>query len=73
MRLPNKTIPFERSIFVYFPLIIKEIQNGNVLLDSIYFALKYPNKTMADYLDALVCLYAIGKVYMNEEGQLELC
>ncbi len=70
MRLPNKTTPYSRSIFPYFPRIAAALSHEDAAPMAVYNVLEIGGKNLGDYLDALDCLFAIGKLTLTEGGLL---
>ncbi len=70
MRLPNKTIPYKRSIIVYFLRIAIVLSVEDKAPMTMYNVLDIDGKNIGDYLDALDCLFAIGKLTLTEGGLL---
>lgn len=73
MLLPNKLFSYNESVLPILPLILKELDNPKTpqeLLYSLGNALENPLELM----DALDCLYALGKIELNdEEGRIIRC
>ncbi|NLJ19454.1 ABC-three component system middle component 7 [Globicatella sulfidifaciens] len=72
MRLPNKVTPFKSSVISLFPIILNTlIQNDMSPKDllEITKSKTYKNeKSLADFLSALDCLFALGKIELTKEG-----
>lgn len=70
MRLPSKTTPYERSVIPYFSRIAGILENGDAAPQTVYEKLDMKDKNRGDYLDALDCMYALGRVELTEGGLL---
>ena len=70
MRLPNKTTPYNRSIIPYFPRIAAALSAEDAAPMTVYNVLEIEGKNVGDYLDALDCLFAIGRLTLTEGGLL---
>lgn len=70
MRLPNKTTSYDRSVMPYFPRIAAELAGTDVEPIRLYEAIRLPDKSVGDYLDALDCLFALGRIEIAEGGLL---
>ena len=68
VRLPNKSIPYGKSVFMYFPKILANLSKRACSPLQLYQKLDLPTKEWGDYLDALDCLYALGKIDMSPDG-----
>ena len=71
MRLPNKTTPYEDSVFIYFLDVIKLVRQNSLPVLEVYSQVSVHNKNLSDFLDALDCLYAIGCIKLTREGDIE--
>ncbi|MBQ3869067.1 MAG: hypothetical protein II777_00830 [Clostridia bacterium] len=70
MRFPSKTTPYDRSIIPYFPRIADALSSGDAEPMAVYVKIELKDKTINDYLDALDCLFALGKIELTEGGLL---
>ena len=70
MRLPSKTTPYERSVMSYFPSIAAVLADKDTAPTELYEAIDVSGKNIGDYLDALDCLFAIGRLALTEGGLL---
>ena len=68
MRLPNKAIPYSKSILARFPQILEIVSQQDIAPDALLQLVSTANEDLADYLSALDCLYALGKIEFTEEG-----
>ncbi len=67
MRLPNKVTPYKKSVIAYFPSILSLLKKGDMSLKILYEEIIIEEKDMGDFLSAIDCLFALGKIGLNEE------
>ena len=70
VRLPNKSIPYGKSIFMYFPRILQILAKRKHSPLNLYQKLDMADKDWGDYLDALDCLFALGAIELTKDGRL---
>lgn len=69
MRLPNKAIPYSKSVIAQFPQILEILSQKDITPKKLIETLNTDkNQDMTDILSALDCLYALGKVTFNRKG-----
>ena len=68
MRLPNKVTSYANSVVARFPDILVELQQRDVSPKELFELTTSGKKDMGDFLSALDCLFALGKIELNEEG-----
>ncbi len=72
MRFPSKVTPYQDSILAKFPIVLYELEKGDLTPDALYSKVK--NKKIDDIgelVEILDCLFALRKVEMlAEEGVL---
>ena len=69
MRLPNKAIPYSRSVIARFPQILEILSQKDTTPKKLLEAMNADKKQdLADILSALDCLYALGRVTFNRKG-----
>ena len=74
MLLPNKTIRYEKSIISKFPSILKVLQGGTMNPKELYDICGSGFEDVNEFIQAIDCLYALGKVQLNSTtGRIELC
>lgn len=70
MKFPNKTILYNESVISKFPAILNRLSHGEMSASELFLALK-PQTDFAgyaaDFIDALDCLYALGKINFNPQ------
>ena len=61
MNFPNKFIPVPQSVIGNMLLLMEQIKRKEISLDILQNKLKYKME-IDDMIEALTCLYAIGRV-----------
>lgn len=61
MNFPNKFIPVPQSVIGNMLLLMEQIKGKEISLDILHNKLKYKME-IDDMIEALTCLYAIGRV-----------
>ena len=61
MNFPNKFIPVPQSVIGNMLLLMEQIKGEEISLDILQNKLKYKME-IDDMIEALTCLYAIGRV-----------
>lgn len=73
MQLPNKLYSYQKSTLALLPKLLKELETGTKTVQELYLSL-YPFLDEAtDFLSAMDCLYALGKIETTDEGMVYLC
>ena len=70
MLLPNKITPFKESILAKFPILLKEIKMDDISVMELFKKVKPEINSIADYLEALDCLFAIKKIELTEQTEI---
>lgn len=70
MRLPNKVTPYRKSILPKLPLILKELEKGDLTPRVLYEKVKKKFSSINEFIEAMDCLYLLNEVRMNKEGLL---
>ena len=65
MKLLGKTTPYKSSIFVLFPEILTSLKEKTMTVSELYMS--SPKLELGDYISALDCLYALGKIEIDSE------
>lgn len=74
MFLPNKMIPYSDSVIAKFSLVLGELQNRTQNIKTLYKKHKKKFKNIQDYIEVLDCLFALGKIGIDElKGEISLC
>lgn len=70
MRLPNKVISYSNSIVSRFPDILEALMHRDMSPKDLFELTTSGKKNMGDFLSALDCLFALGKIELIEEGKV---
>ncbi|WP_342471835.1 ABC-three component system middle component 7 [Metasolibacillus sp. FSL H7-0170] len=70
MRLPNKVIPYTNSVIALFPDILEALAQQDMSPKELFEITTFGKKDLADFLSALNCLFALGKIELIEEGRM---
>lgn len=63
MKFPNKLYTYNESIISKLPIIMNEIENHeNCSIYNLYSSVISRFQNITEFLDALDCLYALGKI-----------
>ena len=66
MQLPSKIIPYEESVLSLFPPILRRLEIAAISVNGLYQSVKKEIDNVEDFLLALDCLYALGKIDYHE-------
>lgn len=72
MLLPNKLIPYDQSILPKLPVILKELENHPIPVQELYKRVIKKMSGVNEFIDALDCLYALGKIEFDEKEEVLL-
>ena len=70
MLLPNKLIPYDQSILSKLPIILKELDNPPIPVHELYKRVIKKMSGVNEFIDALDCLYALGKIEFDEKEEV---
>ena len=70
MRLPNKVTSYTNSVISLFPDILEALAQQDMSPKELFELTSTRKKDMADFLSALDCLFALGKIELVEEGRV---
>jgi len=70
MRLPNKVTPYINSVIARFPDILETLEQRDMSPKELFEVTTAVKKDMGDFLSALDCLFALGKIELSEEGRV---
>lgn len=70
MRLPNKVTPYVNSIIAFFPDILEALSQQDMSPKELFELTASHKNDMADFLSALDCLFALGRIELVEEGRV---
>lgn len=69
MKLPNKITSYKESILSKLPIILNELRDNQVSIKDIYMKNERKFESIDQFIDALDCLYALGKIQYDEESE----
>ena len=67
MRLPSKVTPFKASTLSVLPLLLNEIKERDISPMTLLEKVRNEITEVSNFLEALDCLFALGKVKLNEQ------
>lgn len=70
MRLPSKVTTYANSIIALFPAILDALEQQDMSPKELFRLTMSQKKDMADFLSALDCLFALGKIELIEKGRV---
>ncbi|MGI6358891.1 MAG: ABC-three component system middle component 7 [Bacillota bacterium] len=70
MRLPNKVTSYSNSIIALFPCILEALSQQDMSPKELFERTMPRQKNMADFLSALDCLFALGRIKLIEEKRV---
>lgn len=75
MLLPNKTISYNESVLMLFPLILHTIEtNPGTNVIDLYECIKKDCASIIQFTQSLDCLFALGRIdFSDETGGLVIC
>ncbi len=68
MKLPSKVTPYKKSTLATFPIILKTLSTVDLSPDLLYSKVKEDFSGISQFVDALDCLFALGKIELLPEG-----
>lgn len=71
MLLPNKLFSYNDSVLSKLPVILINLTTP-LSPKQLYYVIN-ANLTPIEFIEALDCLYALGKINITEEGKLYIC
>lgn len=74
MQLPSKLFSYAESNLALMPPILERLHTqGETSVEDLLSVVKPYCETLPDFLHAMDCLYALGKIDITEEGNIYLC
>jgi hypothetical protein len=70
MRLPSKVTPFKDSTLSLLPLLLNEIRERDISPTTLFGKIKNEAAGISNFLEALDCLFVLGKVRLNEQTEI---
>lgn len=62
MKLPSKTIPYQKSIIAQFPKILEPLQEKDIPVPELLRYVTDKDISISDFISILDCLYALGTI-----------
>lgn len=73
MQLPNKLYSYKNSTLALIPKVLNELKDGPVPAGQLFQNVRTQLIDATDFLSVMDCVYALGAVDINEEGEVFLC
>ena len=73
MQLPNKLYSYKNSTLALMPVVLNEIKQNPIPVESLYIRLRSILKDPTDFMSVMDCLYALLAVDINDEGEVFIC
>lgn len=68
MKFPNKLYSYEESTISKFPTTLKYVNTHPYSVSELYGLMEKHVDGISEFLNILDCLYAMGRIEINEEG-----
>lgn len=68
--MPNKVTPYANSVIARYPDILSALRVKDMSPKELFEQTTSGKKDMGDFLSALDCLFALGKIDLIESGGL---
>lgn len=69
MRFPDKITSYKESILRLLPIILDELSKCDMSPTEL-FELLYDKPSLSEYVEALDCLFALGKVELVQQSEV---
>ena len=73
MQLPNKLYSYKSSTLSLIPIVLDEIKDESLPVRTLYERVRPSLKDATDFMSVMDCLYALGAVDLNDEGEVCIC
>lgn len=67
MKFPSKVTPYKESTIAKFPVILLQLEKGDMAPGDLYKKVKNKVTDVREYMEILDCLYALNKIELREE------
>ena len=67
MKFPSKVTPYKASILAKFPAVLSGLETENMKPDALYKKVKSKVADVGEFFFFLDCLFALGRIELNEE------
>lgn len=71
MILPNKLIPFNKSVLAKVVYILKELETGKEPCVEVFAKVRHQLEDINEYILALDVLYVLEKITIDEKGVID--
>ncbi len=72
MRLPNKITSYSESVLGKLDLILNLAQQQDIGVGELYNLVRNSFETTSEFIEALDCLFALGKIVLMDIGGMEV-
>lgn len=69
MKLPNKIVSYKESILYKLPIILGALNKNRISITELYIKISMEFDSINEFIDALDCLFALGKIQYDEERE----
>lgn len=70
MILPNKVNTYKESVLPKFVIILDIVKETDITPNNLYKRVQGKFEDMGEYVETLTCLYALGKIDLDENRGL---
>ena len=70
MKFPSKVTPYQDSILAKFPIILACLETEDMDPEALYKKTNSKVSDIGEFVEILDCLYALGKIELNQKGGL---
>lgn len=67
MKLPNKVINYKESMLSKFPYVLTRLKAEDMEPMHLYSTSRKKFEDVTEFIDVLLCLYALGKIDFDKE------
>ena len=69
MKLPNKIVSYKESMLYKLPIILRVLNKNRISISELYMKISMEFDNINEFIDALDCLFALGKIQYDEERE----
>lgn len=66
MKFPSKVTAYSESILPKFPVVLAQLQSGDMKPGALYAKVKRDFDNVEDFIEVLDCLYALKRIDIDE-------
>ena len=70
MNFPSKAVSYNESVLSKFSIILRALPPAGTSAIDLFRAVSEKVSDISEFISVLDCLYALGKIHINEEGVL---